>query len=195
MRVRYPMASSAGWKSPARSARGQSYAAAVGGEDAGDVRALIFEEALFHRNRVGHAVGGDAVVAHDNLRRPGPRRRMPGRQRPPPISGSVASSPSRASPHVGHLWGPRYCSKPGRRFPPQPGAKLRAQVALQPRFGTTTAPRWPSWTRHGFTRSDFDIWRAQVLRYRFPACGPTINRRAGAPNRTPWSSRACRDRC
>ena len=42
-------------------------AAAVGGEDAGDVGALLLEEALRHRDRIRHAVGGDAVIADDDL--------------------------------------------------------------------------------------------------------------------------------
>jgi hypothetical protein len=47
-------------------------AAAAGGEDAGDVRALFLEETLLHRYRIRHTVGGDTVIAHHNLL--GPRR-------------------------------------------------------------------------------------------------------------------------
>ena len=57
-------------------------AAAVRRQDAGDVGALLLEEALRERDRVGHAVGGDAVIADDDLLRlRGERQRARERER------------------------------------------------------------------------------------------------------------------
>jgi hypothetical protein len=49
----------------------QRRAAAGGGQDAGDVGALLLEVALVHGDRERHAIGRDAVIADDNAFGPG----------------------------------------------------------------------------------------------------------------------------
>src|SRR6266478_940469 len=49
--------------------------------------------------------------------------------------------------------------------------------------------------RPQISRNDSRIWPVRVQPYRSRACDPTADPRARAPNRTPWSIRACRARC
>jgi hypothetical protein len=59
-------------------------AAALRRQNAGHVGAVLLEEAFGERNGIGHAVGGDAVIADDDLLgvRRGQRRSQAKRQQP-----------------------------------------------------------------------------------------------------------------
>ena len=95
---------------------------------------------LIHRNRVGHAVGGDAIIAHHNLLCP---RRADECQAGK--GGRHYQAPSHRRHHaflptLAAFWGPYRCSKARRRFSPsheqscgrRPRSAARKAVIVRP---------------------------------------------------------------
>ena len=75
-------------------------------------------------------------------------------------------------------------------FPPFP-----SEMSKQSSMSVQRSPVAVLYPVTTITQNDDRSAPASARWRRSPACGRTAGRRARAPNRTPWSSRACRDRC